>query len=136
MTTYRVVVGGGIEDVAGNPVEQDSWGFTTGDSIAPMVVATHPADEATGVRRGVTIAIDLDSTVTGVSGRTVKLRNMKTGDGVDATLTWDATTHTIAIDPSHRLDASRWYRVRILAGIEDLAGNDLAVAGFTFRTRD
>jgi subtilisin family serine protease len=134
-TTYRVVVGGAIEDLAGNLLVQDSWGFTTGDTIDPELVATQPADESTGVGRGVTITLTLDSKVTGVSGQTIRLRNEKTGDRVAAKVTWDKATMTISIDPTHRLAGLRWYRVRILAGIEDLAGNNLAERNFTFKTR-
>jgi subtilisin family serine protease len=134
-TTYRVVVGGGIEDLAGNLIVQDAWAFTTGDTINPKVVATHPSDGSTGVRRGVTITITLDSKVTGVSRETIKLRNVKTGDRVAAQVTWDKATLTVSIDPIRRLAGLRWYRVKVLGGIEDLAGNNLAEQGFTFRTR-
>ena len=134
-TAYRVVVGGGIEDLVGNLIAQDSWGFTTGDTIDPELVGTHPGDDATGVARGVTITLTLDSKVTGVSGETIRLRNEKTGDRVAAKVTWDRTTMTISIDPTHRLAGLRWYRVRVLHGVEDLAGNNLAEGSFTFKTR-
>ena len=134
-TAYRVVVGGAIADLAGNFIVQDSWGFTTGDTIDPTVLAQHPTDGATGVWRGVTITITLDEKVTGVSGETIRLRNMKNGDRVAVKVTYDKATKTIFIDPVHRLVETRWYRVRILHGIEDLAGNNLAEGSFTFKTR-
>jgi subtilisin family serine protease len=134
-TTYRVVVGGAIADLAGNFIVQDSWGFTTGDTISPNVLESHPIDGATHVWRGVTITIKLDEKVTGVSGETIRLRNMKTGNRVAAKVTYDKATKTITIDPVRSLVDARWYRVRILHGIEDLAGNNLAEQGFTFKTR-
>ena len=134
-TAYRVVVGGAIADLAGNVIAQDSWGFTTGDTINPSVVDVHPADGATEVWRGVTITITLDEKVTGVSGETIRLRNAKTGNRVAVTVTYDKATGTIALDPVRRLADARWYRVRILHGIEDLAGNNLAEESFTFKTR-
>ena len=134
-TSYRVVVGGAIEDLAGNVIVETSWGFTTGDTIHPSVLASRPVAGATNVRRGVTITITLGEKVTGVSGETIRLRNMKTGDRVAVKVTYDKATRTISVDPVHRLVASRWYRVRILHGIEDLAGNNLAEGSFTFKTR-
>jgi hypothetical protein len=134
-TEYRVVVGGGIADLAGNFIAQDSWAFTTGDTIDPLIVGTHPSDGQTGVRRGVTITVSLDSKVTGISGQTVRLRNAGNGNRIDAHVTYDKATQTIVIDPVRRLAESRWYLVRILQGIEDLAGNDLTEASFDFRTR-
>jgi len=50
-------------------------------------------------------------------------------------VTWDKATLTISIDPTRRLAGSRWYRVKILDGIEDLAGNGLAERAFSFQTR-
>ena len=98
-------------------------------------MGTHPADDATGVARGVTITLALDSKVTGVSGETIRLRNEKTGDRVAAKVSWDNATMTISIDPTQRLAGLRWYRVKVLQGIEDLAGNNLAEGAFTFKTR-
>lgn len=134
-TAYRVVIGGAIADLAGNFIAQDSWGFTTGDTINPRVLGTHPIDGATDVRRGVTVTITLDEKVTGVSGETVRLRNVKTGDRVAVKVTYDRATKTMTIDPVRRLADARWYRVKILRGIEDLAGNNLAEGSFSFRTR-
>lgn len=134
-TTYEVVAGGAIADLAGNPMAEASWTFTTGDTIEPKIVDTRPDAGKLGVWRGVTIAITLDSKVTGVSKQTIRLRNMRTGDRVPVKVTYSKATMTISIDPERRLPARRWFRVRILAGIEDLAGNDLAAQSFTFKTR-
>ena len=134
-TAYRVVVGGGISDLSGNLIDPDSWGFTTGDRIPPNVVDVHPGDGATDVWRGVTITITLDEKVTGVSGETIRLRNAKTGNRVEVHVTYDKATRTISINPVSRLGAGRWYLVKIRHGIEDLAGNNLAEHGFTFKTR-
>jgi subtilisin family serine protease len=134
-TAYSVVVGGAIADLAGNVIEQESWGFTTGDTINPSVLDSHPSDDATGVWRGVTITITLDEKVTGVSGETIRLRNARTGNRVAVGVSYDRTTRTISIDPVTRLVDARWYRVKILHGIEDLAGNNLAEESFTFKTR-
>jgi len=129
------VVGGAIADLAGNFIVPDSWGFTTGDTIDPTILETHPSDGSTDVWRGVTITIMVDERVTGVSGETIRLRNVKTGDRVAAKVTYDKATGTISLNPAHRLRDARWYRVRILHGIEDLAGNNLAEWAFTFKTR-
>ena len=134
-TAHVVVVDGAIQDLAGNLVTPGSFGFTTGDTIAPLVVDTNPDAGKDGVWRGVTVRVVLDSTVTGVSGETLRLRRLSSGDRVPATVRWDPATRTISLDPNRRLAAGRWYEVKIRAGIGDLAGNPLAPATFTFRTR-
>ena len=132
---YRVEVSGAIQDAAGNPLAPTSFAFTTADTIAPTVASVHPADGATDVARGVTIRLAFSEKVHGVSSVTVKLRNMMNGDRVAVTVNYDKTTRTATIEPTTRLTASRWYRLKVQAGIEDVAGLDLSPRGFTFKTR-
>jgi hypothetical protein len=132
---YRVEVSGAIQDAAGNPLAPISAAFTTGDTIQPTVTSVHPADGATDVARGVTIRLAFSEKVHGVSRLTLKLRNMKNGDRVVVTVAYDKATRTATIDPTTRLTASRWYRLKVLAGIEDVAGLDLSPRSFTFKTR-
>ncbi len=134
-TTYRITVGGAIADLAGNLVLPGSFRFTTGDMIKPQLGSTHPDQGQTGVWRGVTIRITFSEAVTGVSGATIRLRNTRTGQRVDVAVTYDKATRTAYIDPVHRLVDGRWYRVKILRGIEDRGGNNLAEQKFRFRTR-
>lgn len=132
---YRVDVSGAIVDLAGNTLAPKSMTFTTGDTIDPTVIGTHPASGATGIARGVSIRIAFSEKVRGLSTATLVLRNVRTGDRVPTTVAYDKATRTVTIDPAFRLAASRWYRVKVLHGIEDVAGRDLAEQGFKFKTR-
>jgi subtilisin family serine protease len=134
-TSYRVAVGGAIRDAAGNLINPTSFGFTTGDTIAPTLAATHPSKGRTGVARGITIRITFSEQVKGVSGVTLRLRDMRTGNRVPVKVRYDSSTRTATIDPIYRLAASRWYRVRVRGGIEDVAGNNLSRQYFAFKTR-
>jgi hypothetical protein len=60
---------------------------------------------------------------------------MRNGDRVDVTVVYDKATWTATVDPTVRLTASRWYRVKVLSGINDVAGLDLRAQSFTFKTR-
>lgn len=132
---YRVDISGAVRDAAGHSLPPSVFAFTTGDTITPSVTVSHPVGGATGVARGVTIRITFSEQVTGVSELTIRLRNMNTGRRVTAGVTYDAATRTASVDPSVRLASSRWYRVKILAGIRDVAGLNLAEHSFTFKTR-
>jgi subtilisin family serine protease len=134
-SAYRVVLGGAIADAYGNLLAPTSFGFTTGDTINPTVTATYPARGATGIARGATVHITFSEKVTGVSGATLRLKNMKTGNRVRVTVRYDSATRTATLDPAVRLASLRWYRVKILRGIEDVAGRNLAEQSFTFKTR-
>jgi subtilisin family serine protease len=134
-SAYRLDVAGTIEDGSGNALTAASFAFTTGDTILPAVVDTHPDDGATGVARGVDMRVAFSERVKGLSELTVRLRNMRNGDRVQVTVTYDKLTNRATISPAARLDASRWYRLKILSGVEDVAGLDLAPTSFTFKTR-
>lgn len=134
-TTYRVVVSGAIVDLAGNPVVAKTFSFTTGDTIAPTITAVRPANGRTGVPRGKTISLVFSEPVKGVSSVTLRLRNMRTGTRVAVTVSYDSATRTAYIDPTYRLSASTWYKVKVLEGIRDAAGNVLSPRSYTFKTR-
>jgi hypothetical protein len=134
-TQYRVRVVGTVRDLAGNPVTATSFGFRTSDSIDPVVVSVKPKPGATGVWRGVTIRIVFSEPVTGVSKVTLRLKDRRTGKRVLATVRYDKATHSATIDPVYKLRDGRWYRIKILDGIEDLGGRDLDRRWFSFKTR-
>jgi hypothetical protein len=134
-TAYRVSVAGTIRDLAGNAVAGTSFAFTTGDTINPVIVSVRPAPGRTGVRRGVTIKLTFSEAVTNVSKVTLRLKNLRTGYRVSVTVRYDAATRTAYLDPVYRLSGKTWYRIKVRAGIEDLAGRDLAPRRFDFKTR-
>ena len=134
-TKYVVTIADGVADLAGNALESISFSFTTGDTIAPTVISVHPAADRTGVWRGVSPNLTFSENVRNVSGATLKLRNLRTGNLVSVTVTYDAATHRATINPSHLLMADTWYRVKVFSGIEDPAGNNTATRYFTFKTR-
>jgi hypothetical protein len=134
-TKYVVAISDGIADPAGNAVAPVSFSFTTGDHIAPTVTSVKPAPKSTGVWRSVSPRIVFSENVRNVTRETIKLRNMRTGNLVSVTIHYDATTHSVTIDPAHRLMAGTWYRIKVRDLITDLAGNHIATRYFLFKTR-
>jgi len=134
-TSYRVLVAGTIRDLAGNPLTAASFGFTTGDSVAPTLTRVRPPPGKTGVWRGVTIRLWFSEPVKNVSKVTLRLKNLRTGSRVTVRVRYDAATQTAYVDPVYRLMARTWYRIKVLDGIVDLGGNALARRHFDFKTR-
>ena len=134
-TKYVVSIADGIADLAGNPLPATSFSFTTGDHIAPTVVSVSPPDGKTSVWRGKSPQITFSENVRNVSTATLRLRNLATGNLVSVKVTYSSTTHTATIDPTNRLKAGTWYRIKVLTGIEDLAGNNTSTRYFMFKTR-
>jgi len=133
--TYVVSISTGIADLAGNPFAPRSFSFTTGDYIAPTVLWVHPTTGTTGIWRGVSPRLAFSEAVRHVSTATLKLRNLRTGALVTVTVSYDPATHIATINPTHQLAGGTSFRIKVLSGIEDAAGNNIATRWFTFKTR-
>jgi len=144
-TSYTVTVkggAGGVKDLAGNPMASDyAWAWSTGastDTGPPMVIATTIADGATNVptstKLGVTFSEAMDPlTITNVSCTLVE-----TATGISLqgdTVTYAGVNLEYQLDgfgphPTYLLLPDTGYTVRIkggIGGVEDLAGNPMAV---------
>jgi hypothetical protein len=137
-TQYTATIKGGtsgVKDTAGNALAADrTWTFTTAaaapsDTTPPTVSSVSPADGATGVAASSNVtgtfseAMDA-STVTGTN---VTLKNAA-GTAVAATVTYNATSRVVTLDPTNDLAASTTYTASIGTGVKDSAGNALAAA--------
>jgi hypothetical protein len=105
------------------------------DATRPTVKSRTPAAGTRGVARGVTIRVVISEPVTGVTYRTARLINLRTGHRVAVRVSYNATTRAVRIDPTFSLRPHTWYRVSLLTGIHDQAGNPLVAASWRFLTR-
>jgi WD40 repeat protein len=102
------------------------------DTTAPEVTATSPVSDANAVGLDATVAATFSEAIdpSTVSARTFVLEDAG-GNAVPATVTYDATAGTAALDPDALLSASTTYTVTLKGGstdprIKDLSGNALA----------
>jgi hypothetical protein len=104
----------------------------TADPSAPTVQFFSPALAQTD-----NVTWKLSEVVTGVSPSTVAFRLHGTSTDVPASVSWNATTNTITVDPASPLRAGESYDALLLpngpGGIVDLAGNQLDPDSRTFR---
>jgi hypothetical protein len=73
--------------------------------------------------------------VKGVSGKTLRLKNLTTGLYVRAKVSYSSSKRTATINPTLNMFGGTRYRVYVRSGITDLSGNKLATTHWTFRTR-
>jgi len=142
--TARLIGGtSAIRDAAGNPLPSTSWTFTTaaasggGDTAAPTVQTTTPANTATGVAVDTNVTAMFSESVLGVSDTTFKLKVTATGKLITAVVSYDDTTHTATLQPSQQLTHGTKYTARLVGGasaIRDAAGNPLTSTSWTFTT--
>ncbi len=104
----------------------------TKDTTRPTIVSRSPGPNAAGVSGGTTIRIRFSEPVKGVSGSSIQLVNTSGGWTVRSSVSYNASTRTATLNPALNMYPSTTYRVSILTGITDRAGNRLASTTWTF----
>jgi hypothetical protein len=105
------------------------------DRTKPVVVSRVPAPDSTKVSRSTAVVVRFSEPVTGVSSRSVTLRDASTKKAAAATVTYDAVTRKATLLPKATLPAGRRLVVTLAATIADYSGNHLAPATWTFMTK-
>ena len=126
-TIYTATITTGVKDAAGNSMAAAKiWSFTTaatGDTTAPFVVSTNPADAATGVF--------LNASVNATFSEAMRANTLNTASftvaGVAGSVIYDTTSHIATFKPSADLAANTTYTARIETSAQDSAGNGMVV---------
>ncbi|WP_324278581.1 Ig-like domain-containing protein [Blastococcus brunescens] len=105
-----------------------------GDTTAPTVTATSPAEGATGIAVGNDVTATFTEDVSGVSGSTFTLAPTAGGAAVGAAVAYDSATRVATLDPDADLGADTQYTATLTSGITDAAGNALAATSWNFTT--
>jgi hypothetical protein len=105
------------------------------DTVAPTATLRTPATGATGVSRFVEPTLAFSEPVSGVNASNIRLRDMATNALVPLSVSYNASTRVATLVPSaQRLEKARLYRVEVLTGVVDAAGNSVTPATRTFTT--
>ena len=105
------------------------------DTTRPRIKTRTPASGATRISTRASVKVAFTEPVKGVSGSTLRLKNLSTGLWVRAKVTYDRSKRTATINPSKSMFRGRRYQVVIVRGIKDTSGNRLTPTSWTFRTR-
>ncbi len=128
-TTYTATITSGVTDLAGNAMEHNYvWSFTTGnapDAAPPTVISTDPVNLATNValNKKITATFSEAMDPLTVTAATFTLKRGTTP--VSGTVTYTGMTGTFT--PAANLASNTTYTATITTGVEDLAGNAMAV---------
>src|SRR6266542_5871525 len=143
-TSITATVTAGAKDLAGNgllltPGSPGIWSFTTRDDTPPSVIATSPANGATGVSATapitVTFSEPMDASTINATNFTLQVTS--TGASVAGTVTYNATTRVATFTPNSALATPVNYTATVLASVKDVAGNQMGASfQFTFTTAD
>ena len=131
LTTFTATITTGAKDLAGNPlINNFAWSFTTGaapDTTRPTVIATLPANAATGVAINQTINATFSEAMDPATISTANF--LVAGPGttpVTGTVAYDVSSKIATFIPASNLFQNTVYRATMTTGVKDLAGNALA----------
>jgi len=98
-------------------------GSSSGDTTAPTVSSTSPANNATGVAVNSVITATLSEAMSTTS---ITAATFTLSGGVTGIVTYDATNHIATFTPSTNLAYNTSYTATITTGAKDAAGNAIA----------
>lgn len=125
-TLHTVALSAIIKDLAGNPLPQTSWSFTTipGETVLPIVSATVPGSQAGNVSVfnpvSASFSEDMDQSTINSASFLVS--------GVSGSVSYDGVTRTARFTPDVPLTNSTTYTASITTAARDLAGNGIPLA--------
>jgi len=122
-TLHTVALSAIIKDLAGNPLAQTSWSFTTipRETILPIVSTTVPSNQAGNVSVfnpvSAIFSEDMDPATINAAGFSIA--------GVSGTVSYDGVTRAARLTPDAPLANSTTYTASITTAARDLAGNGI-----------
>jgi hypothetical protein len=126
----------GIKDVSGNVMSAAATGSFTGsteaDLTAPEIVSRSPSPNATGVQQLQPVIVQFSEPMNNSSVASAFSWTWSSGI-VSYSMTID-DGNTYVFTPAQPLALNTLFTVSITSAAEDLAGNDLAPAAWSFRT--
>lgn len=134
--TITVTVNRLVTNLGGSALAADHvFSFVTRDGLPPMVIATSPANTATGVAvtGDVTATFSEPMLQSSIDGTSFTLRETTTSSPIPGTVTTTSTTATFT--PAADLVNNTGYTAAVTTAVTDVAGNALAATyEFTFTT--
>jgi len=127
-TVYEVRVLTDTQDLAGNALQAAHvFSFTTGrmpDTQAPTVSSTSPASGARNVAVDGAVSIKFSEAMKAATVSTSTVKLYKSGAEIASSVALSGDTATLT--PAANLAFNAGYQVKVLTGVQDLAGNALA----------
>jgi len=122
---YTATITTGAQDPAGAALANNYvWTFTTGTSIAPTVISTDPANNASGVALNKIIGATFSTAMSPASISTSTFTLKQGSTPVSGAVTYAGTTASFT--PATNLISGTTYTATITTGARDIAGDSLS----------
>jgi hypothetical protein len=138
-TTITATMSTAAKDLAGNALQAAKvWTFTTRDDIPPTVIATNPANNATGVPPNSAVTITFSETMDAstITSANITIRPTASGTALTSTVSYDPASRVATLTPSAPLSQNVSYTVTVGTGVKDAQGNAIAQTTFSFTAGD
>lgn len=124
-TLYTATITTGARNVAGTPLANNYvWTFTTGAAVAPMVISTDPANNATGVALNKTVTATFNMAMDPLTINGTTFTVMQGANTVAGTVSYIGST--ASFNSTVPFTANTVYTATITTGAKNLAGTPLA----------
>ncbi len=124
-TTYTSIIKTSVKDLMGNALQEDYvWTFSTGGTITPLVIATDPANNATGVflNKTVSASFNMPMYPSTINSTTFTIKQGTTS--VTGTVSYNGTTAYFT--PSTPFAINTVYTGTITTGAKNVYGTPLS----------
>jgi hypothetical protein len=124
-TSYTATLTTAVEDVSGNSlVPNSAWTFRTASATPPTVVATDPANLATGVSVDKTVTVTFSEAMDAATVTTATFTLKQGATPVRATVRTSSATATLV--PASALAPNTTYTATVTTGVRGVGGDPLA----------
>jgi len=124
-TTYTAMIISSVKDLMGNALQEDYvWTFSTGTTLAPTVISTDPADNATDVVLNKKITVTFDQPMDPLTLTTSTFTINQGTTPVTGTVSYTDTT--ASFKPSSALTSNTLYTGTITTGARNVPGTTMA----------
>jgi Ice-binding-like/Bacterial Ig-like domain len=124
-SVFTATITTGARNVAGTPLANNYvWTFTTGTAIAPAVISTDPADNATGVALNKTVTATFNMAMDPLTINSTTFTVKQGATTVPGTVTYSGST--ASFNSTLPFTANTIYTATITTGAKNVAGTPLA----------
>ncbi len=124
-TPYTATITTGVKNGSGVPLANNYiWTFTTGTAMAPTVMSTDPANNATNVNTNKIVTATFSVPMDGATLNGINFTLKNGPNPILGTVTYSGST--ISFNPLSNLSSGITYTATITTGVKNIAGTPLA----------
>jgi|GEM_PF-3405620 len=133
---YTVYLTDDIENEDGDPIDDQSWSFTTMDDDYPHIVERNPAAGSSTFPIDGTIEIEFSASMKSstITTTNIYMKKMGSSTKLSAEVDYDSSDKMATLKPKSALAYNTEYTVYVTTGVQDKYGTAVFASEWTFKT--